>query len=158
MKAMDQYDFDMTWCNYSGSLWKDPESMWASKEADRPAGQNYTGFKHPRVDELIDRQRGEFDVRKRAALMREFDGILTEQVPYVLLWYLNYTRIIYWNKYGTPDHVLGSISDERAALQYWWYDEDDAADLREARASGLALPKRPFAVRFDDVFRQTGSP
>lgn len=156
MKAMDQYDFDMTWCNYSGSLWKDPEGMWASKEADRPAGQNYTGFKNPRVDELIDLQRGEFDVHKRATIMRELDGILTEQVPYVLLWYLNYTRIIYWNKYGTPDHVLGSISDERGALQYWWYDEDDAANLREARASGLALPKRPYAVRFEDVFKQQG--
>lgn len=152
MKAMDEFDFDMTWCNYSGSLFNDPESMWSSKEADRPAGQNVCAFKDAQVDNLIERMRGEFDVKKRRSLLRELDSHLTAQVPYILLWYLDYTRIIYWNKFGMPPHVLGAINDEQGALNYWWYDADAAAELKAARAKSWPLPRPPFAVNFDEVY------
>ena len=64
-KDMDAYNFDLTWAAWSAGLFKNPESMWASKEADRPSGQNITGYKNPEVDALIDAQRTEFDVQKR---------------------------------------------------------------------------------------------
>ncbi len=153
MKDMDEFNFDMTWAAWGGGLWKDPEHQWSSKEADRPAGQNITGFKDARVDELIAQQRTEFDVQKRNAIVREIDAILVEQVPYVLLWNINYTRLLYWNKFGMPDHVLGKHGDERAAYGLWWYDEDAVADLEAAQPEERALPRRPETVVFDEVYR-----
>ncbi len=154
MKDMDAFNFDMTWAAWGGGLWRDPEHQWSSAEADRQASQNITGFKNRRVDECIARQRTEFDLQKRQAILREIDAILVEEIPYVLLWNINYTRLLYWNKFGMPGHVLGKYGDERAAYGLWWYDEDAVSDLEAAQASGLALPRRPPVVSFDEVFRQ----
>lgn len=153
MKEMDDFNFEMTWCSFSGSLFKDAESLWHSREAARQAGNNYPGLKDPRVDALIEKCKSEFDAAKRNDLLRELDTILIEECPYVMLWTINYQRIIYWNKFGMPPHILGAITDERGALAYWWYDPDAAADLKEARISGLPMPKHPFAVDFEKVFR-----
>lgn len=154
MKDMDEYNFDMTWAAWGGSVWRDPESQWSSKEADRPAGQNITGFKDERVDALIAQQRTEFDLEKRNEILRELDGILVQEFPYILLWNINYTRLLYWNKFGMPATVLGKYGDERAAYSLWWSDEDAAADLAAATAENHPLPRRPETVIFDDAFKQ----
>ena len=151
IKLMDEFKFDMTWCSYSGVLWKNPEGMWYSKEADRISGSNVTGFRNARVDQLIESQFTELDVQKRNAICREIDGILTAEVPYILLWGLDYERIAYWNKFGMPPHVIGNIGDYRSPPTYWWYDPDAADALAEAMRTGEPLPPRPFDVRYDDV-------
>jgi len=151
-KDMDQFNYDMTWAAWGAGLFKDPESMWHSREADRPSGNNITGFRSDKVDELIERQKSIFDVQERNAIVREIDSLITREVPYVLLWNLNYTRLLYWNKFGTPPQVLSKYGDERSAYSLWWYDEDAAVDLTEAMAEGRSLPARPVEVRFDDVF------
>jgi microcin C transport system substrate-binding protein len=148
MKDMDEFNYDMTWAAWGGSIWRDPEYQWSSREADRPASQNITGYRNERVDELIARQRTEFDIEKRNAILREIDAILASDYPYILLWNLNYTRLLYWNKFGVPPTVLGKYGNESAALSLWWYDEDAAAELGEAMRAGLPLPRRPEAVRF----------
>lgn len=153
MKDMDEFNFEMTWAAWGGGLWRDPEYQWHSREADRPASQNITGFKNERVDELIAQQRTEFDLAKRNAILREIDAILTSEYPYILLWNINYTRLLYWNKFGTPPSVLGKYGDERAALSLWWYDVDAAADLADAMSAGRTLPRRPEAVEFDAAGR-----
>jgi microcin C transport system substrate-binding protein len=153
LKDMDAFNFDMTWAAWGSSLWKDPESLWYSKEADRPSGQNVTGFKHADVDALIEKQKVIFDVQERNAILREIDRIITAEVPYVLLWNLNYTRLLYWNKFGTPETVLDKYGSESAAYGYWWYDEDAAADLADARANNRPLPRKPAVVKFDEVVR-----
>jgi microcin C transport system substrate-binding protein len=147
-KDMDEYNFDLTWASWSAGLFKNPESMWASKEADRPSGQNITGYKSPEVDALIDAQRTEFDVQKRHAIVRKIDALLARDVPYILLWNLNYTRLLWWNKFGMPAAPLGKYGDERAAHAYWWFDPDAAADLAHAMQTGRALPARPASAVF----------
>ena len=142
-KDMDEYNYDMTWAAWSAGLFKNPESMWAAKEADRPAGQNITGYKNPAVDALIAAQRPEFDVQKRHEIVRRIDALVTRDVPYILLWNKRDTRLLWWNKFGLPDAPLGKYGDERAAHAYWWYDPDAAADLARARATDRALPARP---------------
>ncbi len=142
-KDMEEYHFDMTWAAWSAGLFKNPESMWHSKEADRPSGQNITGFRHPEVDALIEAQRTEFDVQKRHEMVRQIDAILAQEVPYVLLWFNRGTRLLWWNQFGMPDAPLGKYGDERSAHAYWWYDADAAADLAHARKLGRALPPRP---------------
>ena len=149
-KDMDEYHFDMTWAAWSAGLFKNPESMWHSREADRPSGQNVTGYGNPEVDALIDAQRTEFDVAKRHEIVRRIDAILARDVPYVLLWNKQDTRLLWWNKFGMPEAPLGKYGDERSAHSYWWYDPDAAADLAQAMRTGRALPPRPPRTVFSE--------
>ncbi len=149
-KDMDEYNFDMTWASWSAGLFKNPESMWASKEADRPSGQNITGYKNAEVDALIDAQRTEFDVQKRHDIVRKIDAILAKDIPYVLLWNKVGTRLLWWNKFGMPGAPLGKYGDERSAHTYWWYDFDAAADLARAMETGRALAPRPARTAYED--------
>lgn len=152
MKDMDEFNFDMTWAAWGGSVWKDPESLWHSKEADRPSGQNITGFKSEKVDELIEKQRSIFDVQKRNEILRQIDQIIYEETPYILLWYIDYTRLLYWNKFGTPYPVLSKYGDERSALMYWWLDPDAEANLEQAMKERETMAPRPYGIYFDEEF------
>ncbi len=151
-KDMDEFNYDMTWAAWSAGLYKDPEDMWSSKEAERKAGNNITGFRDPQVDALIEKQKNIFDVQARHTIVREIDAIVAAQCPYALLWNINATRLLYWNKFGTPPTVLSKFGDERAAYGYWWFDPDSAADLEAAMASGDFLPPRPERIVFDETF------
>lgn len=151
-KDMDEFNFDMTWAAWSSGLFKDPEGMWASKEADRKGGNNITGFRNEEVDALIEKQKGIFDLAERNEICRRIDAIAAREVPYVLLWNINYTRLLYWNKFGMPPAVLSKYGDENAAFGLWWADEDSAADLRDALENGTPLPPRPAEVHFDEAF------
>lgn len=152
-KDMDEFNFDITWAAWGGSVYKDPQYQWHSAEADRPASVNITGFKSAAVDELIERQKGIFDVGQRNEIVRQVDKLLYEETPYVLLWYSDYTRLLYWNKFGTPDTVLSRIGDERSAWGLWWSDPDAEAELEAARKSGEPLPRKEYLINFDDHFR-----
>ena len=151
-RDMDDYNFDMTWAAWSSGLFKDPEGMWSSAEADRPGGNNITGFRSADVDRLIERQKSVFDLRERNDICRLIDALVTDQVPYVLLWNTDSIRLLYWDKFGTPPTVLSKFGDERSLLTYWWADEDSRADLEAAMADGEALPPRPDVVDFDAAF------
>ena len=151
-RDMDEFKFDMTWAAWSAGLHPDPEGMWSSAEADKPGGNNITGFKDQMVDELIETQKSIFSVRERNGICRRVDAILAEQVPYILLWNIDSVRLLYWDKFGTPPTVLSKFGDERSLLAYWWYDTDNAEDLREAMSNDEALPPRPGVVDFDETF------
>ncbi|MFZ4395621.1 MAG: extracellular solute-binding protein [Kiritimatiellia bacterium] len=150
-RDMDAFNFDMTWAAWGSSLFKDPEDMWASREADRPSGNNYTGFKDVLVDACIEKQKTMFDLQQRNRFCREIDARVCAQVPYVLLWNIDYTRLLYWNKFGAPPTVLSKYGEESAVVTYWWYDVDSAAELKAAQSSGASLPARPDWVDFDTV-------
>ncbi len=151
-KDMEEYNYDMTWAAWGASLFKDPESMWHSKYKEQPNGNNITGFADEKVDALIDQTMGEFDIEKRHEIVREIDGRLVEQIPYVLLWHNDYVRLLYWNRFDMPDHVLTKYGAEGAAQGLWWLDPDMAADLDAAKESGKKLPPRPGEIHFDKVF------
>ncbi|MBT3191303.1 MAG: ABC transporter substrate-binding protein [Verrucomicrobia bacterium] len=151
-KSMDTFDFEMTWAAWGAGLFKNPESMWHSAEANRPSGNNITGFEHEIVDALIEKQKTEFDVSRRHADCRKIDAIIAQSCPYALLWNLNYTRLLYWNKFGVPPTVLSKYGDASASLWYWWYDEDSAADLEDSMQTDSPLPPISPVVDFDQEF------
>ena len=151
-KDMDEFNYQMTWAAWGGTVFKDPEGMWNSKEADRKSGNNITGFKNARVDQLIKKQKSMFDINERNTILREIDGLIAKDFPYVLLWNINSTRLLYWNKFGTPDTVLSKYGRESSAYSYWWIDEDSKADLKDARKSKASLPAKDPTVNFDSVF------
>ncbi len=148
-KDMDEFNFEMTWAAWGAGLFKNPEHLWSSKEADRPGGSNITGFKNARVDALIEKQKTIFNVAERHAIVREIDAIIFAQHPYALLWNLNYTRLLYWHKFGVPPTVISKYSNESSA--YWWYDEDADAELQAALANGTPLPKPPAEIHYDQI-------
>ncbi len=151
-KDMDSFNFQMTWAAWGSGLFKDPEGMWSSIEADRKGGNNITGFRNKKVDQLIEEQKSIFNINTRNEICRKIDRIIYQQAPYVLLWNINYTRLLYWNRFGTPETILSKFGDERSAYWYWWVDEDSEADLRDALKTKEPLPPREPSVFFDDVF------
>lgn len=152
VRDMDEFNYQMTWAAWSQGLFKDPEGMWSSQEAERKGGNNITGFKSSAVDALIEKQKTIFDIHARNAILRKIDRIVFEAYPYVLLWNINYTRLLFWNKFGMPDTVLSKYGDERSAYWYWWLDEDSKADLADAMDIGMGLPPKDSVVHFDEKF------
>jgi microcin C transport system substrate-binding protein len=151
---MDEFNFDMTWSAWGAGVRKDPESMWYGKEANKPKSNNYPGFRNAEVDKLIEAQREIFDIERRHDMVRTIDRIVYAAYPYALLWYTDHTRLLYWNKFGTPPWVLSKYGDEYAAIAYWWLDPDAVADLEDAMANGDSLPKKAIDVRFSEEFRE----
>ena len=155
-KDMDQFNYQMTWAAWGASMFHDPEGMWASKEADRISGNNITGFKNTRVDELIETQKTIFDISKRNAIYRQIDQLIFDAYPYVLLWNIDYVRLLYWNKFGTPAWVLSKYGNEQSAYTLWWMDQDAVTDLNAAMRDHSPLPRKPADIHFDERFNRLG--
>ncbi len=151
-RDMDEFNFEMTWAAWGATIFKDPEGMWSSREADRIGGNNITGFKSETVDRLIEEQKGIFDVAKRNEIARKIDAMVYNEFPYVLLWNIKPVRLLYWNKFGTPDTVLSKYGTESSAYPYWWVDPDSEADLADALENNNTLPAHPGTVDFDEAF------
>ena len=140
MRDMDSFSFDMTWAAWGAGLVKYPEISWSSAEADRRGSNNVTGFKNAEVDRLIAAEKGMSGAAERLAAYRRIDALIAAEVPYVLLWQTDSTRLLYWNKFGMPETVLSPVEREESVLSYWWYDADRVAELEDAISKGGFLP------------------
>jgi peptide/nickel transport system substrate-binding protein len=82
---VEDKDFDAAFGGWgSGS---DPDSetnIWGTGE-----GRNYIGYSNPRVDELLDKGRHEFDRDKRAAIYGEMLNLIWDDQPYTWLFVRN---------------------------------------------------------------------
>lgn len=148
-REMENYNFDMTSSGFTGALFRDPEPMWHSRYKDAPNGSNFPGFADPEVDRLIESQKTEFSGQRRNEILRQIDRIVTAAVPNILTWNVGSKRLLYWNKFGVPNTILGKYGDEMSILTYWWYDADSARELQEAMRDNQPLPSRPFEVYYD---------
>ena len=152
MRDMDGFNYEMTWAAWGASLFKNPEPMWLSSEADRKGSNNITGFRSEAVDREIAAEKTMESVPERMAAYRRIDALIAAECPYALLWNVDTVRLLYWNKFGMPKTVLSRYSDEEAILTYWWYNEDKAAELKEAMENHTCLPDVPVLVDFDAEF------
>lgn len=141
-KLLDEFQFDMFSVGYGGGgPFPLPRQFFDSAQADQKASTNITGFKNKRVDELLDLYDRELDVKKRATLLRELDGIVTAEHHYLLEWTAPYQRMVFWNKFGMPQGVLTRIGDSREPPGLWWFDPDKNRQLEEAmRDPAAKLP------------------
>ena len=153
-KDMDEFNFEMTLSAWGAPIFRSPEGMWKSTEADRKASNNVYGFKSEKVDALIDKQRGEFDINKRSEILREIDSLIQAEVPIVMIWMVDFMRAMYWNRFGMPETVYDKFNDEESALHYWWEDPDIQADFDLAKENGEALPPLPYRVDFEEIFSE----
>ena len=146
MRDMDEFAYDMTWASWGAGTVKYPELSWSGAEAGRKGSNNITGFRSAEVDRLIAAEKGMDDAAKRLETYRRIDALVAAEVPYVLLWMTDSTRLVYWNKFGTPKGVLAPAQKEEALLPYWWYDEDRADELDRAISTDGFLPTVPETV------------
>jgi microcin C transport system substrate-binding protein len=149
-KRKDTHEFDMLWVNWGASRLRDPETMWHSRTEEDIATQNVSGVRDPEIDALIEAQKTEMDTAKRNEILKKIDARLTKLMPYVLLWQSDRTRLLYWNKFGTPKSVLNKFDREDVIPVYWWHDPAKAAALEAAMKSDTALPEPPREVHYTE--------
>lgn len=149
-KRMDNHEFDMYWVAWGASRLRDPEPIWLSTTADEIASNNYPGVKDKLVDSLIVAQKTEMNLDKRNAILKRIDARLNELIPYVLLWQADHSRILYWNRFGTPTNVYDKFSREDCIPTYWWVDPEKDQVLQTAMKAGSTLPSSSGDVRYQE--------
>ncbi len=147
--------FEMTLTGWGSLLFPNPETQFNSKLADENNNNNITGFKNARVDELCKQYDRMFSAADRIRAIREIDAILANEYHYVLWWYGPFTRIIYWNKFGTPQGYFSRTGDSMGAgngpgiPQLWWIDPAKQSKLEQAlRDPSIKLDVGPDEDRY----------
>ena len=146
-KRLDDADFDLYWVNWGAGRLRDPEASWISTTALQKGTNNLAGVQDKVVDSLINLQKTEFDLAKRNEILKALDNRLAEIVPYVLMWQCDHHRILYWNRYGTPEKVFDRFNREDAIPVYWWLDPTKSATLDKAMKAGESLPIPEYDVK-----------
>jgi microcin C transport system substrate-binding protein len=138
-KMLSDRAYQMTYTAWGGLLFPNPETSFHSRLAAEKNNNNITAFKNPRVDELCKQYDTMFNVEDRIRVIREIDGLVANEYQYVLLWQGPYTRLLYWNKFGTPQGYLSRTGDafgepigQQGLGQLWWFDKDKQAKLEQA--------------------------
>jgi len=134
---------------WTGLIDPNPETSWLSSLADKKNNNNITGFKDARVDAIIRSYDRMFDLQARVDAIRELDGIVFKQYPYILAWGLDNIRIIYWDKFGHPDWYVGRTARADSALATWWIDKKKEKRLERARRDpSIKLEPGPKVIRY----------
>jgi microcin C transport system substrate-binding protein len=149
IKLQDERNFSVVLVSYTGIIYPNPEGQFSSKLADKPNNNNLTGFKNPRVDEIIAIEKVTADPQKRIPLLRELDSILMATNAYALLWYSPFDRYAAWAYIAMPKGGWSRIGDYRDAFAYWWYDPDIKQQVEAAKKDkSKTLPIPPVDNRF----------
>lgn len=148
-KKLDEYKFDMVSIGWTGALFGEPEQLWHSKHADEAGGSNLTGYKNPEVDRLIDSMPSIYDVNERNKIIKKIDSIIYRDIPYILTWSDNSSRIFYKNIFGTPKTLFPKYAS--GIISYWWYDPIKVKRYLEAVKGKKALPAEPLEIFYDKL-------
>ncbi len=145
-KRLDHHDFDMYWMAWGAGRLRDPEPSWHSRTSMEIATNNIPGVNDKVIDSLVEAQKTEMDLDRRNAILKQIDTRLNGILPYILLWQSDNTRLLFWNKFGTPRFVLDKFNREDMIPVYWWFDAEKEKKLQDAMKSG-----RPLDPRIEDV-------
>ncbi len=88
---LENIKFDIIIFAWVSGFDPDSKTLWHSKQIpdETGDGQNYVGYKNPRVDELLEAGLKETDIEKRKKIYWELQEILAEEVPYMFIYYYN---------------------------------------------------------------------
>jgi microcin C transport system substrate-binding protein len=154
-KRIDELNFDLYWINWGASRLRDPETAWDSHTADEIATNNVSGVNDPVIDGLIKEQKTEMNLDKRNEILKKIDKRLNEIIPYVLLWQADHTRLLYWNRFGTPRYVLDKFNREDVITTYWWLDQEKDKRLNDAMKNKADLPLEPEKIVYTESDPET---
>jgi microcin C transport system substrate-binding protein len=146
MKRIDNHEFDLFNQAWGASRLRDPESLWSSVTADQIATNNYCGVKDSMIDELIEKQKTEMSLDKRNNILKSIDKRLNEIIPYVLGWQSDNIRLLYWNRFGTPEFVFDKFNRQDSIPVYWWLEPQKDNALKAAMNNNTTLPDEPKKI------------
>lgn len=88
---LENIKFDMIIFAWVSGFDPDSKTLFHSKQQPDKygSGQNYVGYENPRVDELLEAGLKEVDMEKRKEIYWEIQEILSEEVPYIFVYYFN---------------------------------------------------------------------
>jgi peptide/nickel transport system substrate-binding protein len=94
-KTVADHNFDAVRFAWEDVIDGDPYQLWHSSQS-KDRGSNYASYSNPRVDELIEKGREEFDPIKRWVMFREVYRIIAEDQPFTFLY--NFDQLLFYNK------------------------------------------------------------
>jgi len=149
IKNVNARNFNICLLAYSGLVYPNPEGSLRSTLADQNDNNNVWGFKSPRVDELLDEYDVCFDQQRRIEIIREIDGIFSDVHPIAFSIARNYSRMMWWDKFGYPEWMFSRyVGEYWDSLYYWWYDKEKDNTLKEAVEKGNSLPLKPIDMKY----------
>ena len=118
---LDNRDFDVVVLGWGGgNVEEDPYQVFHSSQiADR--GSNFTSFRSPEADRLIELARQTLGESKRMDLWHQFHRLLHREQPYTFLFDRESLRLVSNRIKGTRVHKMGMFPVE------WWLGKDEAA-------------------------------
>ena len=130
-QRMDSFDFDVVVGSWGQSLspGNEQRNYWHSQAADIPGSRNTAGIQDPVVDELIELV---ISAPARESLItrtRALDRVLLWNHYVVPHWHLAAYRVLYWDKFGTPE-IMPKYD---LGVQFWWVEPDLDASLAGRR-------------------------
>ncbi len=96
----------------------DPYPLWHETQAF--AGQNYTGFRHRRISEVLEQARTTVNREQRLALYKEFQRLFMEEVPALPLYVPVYTYAVDIRVQGTQMPPLMHTGDRFRSIADWF--------------------------------------
>ncbi|HPF14786.1 MAG TPA: ABC transporter substrate-binding protein, partial [Planctomycetota bacterium] len=154
-KNLRQREYMIASTAWGALVFPNPETSWKGSLAKIPDNNNVTAFSDPRVDELLGEYDREYSPAKRSAIIREIDGIVFAQYPYVLDWYGPSQRVVYQNKFRQPTWGVWRTTDAEEMMYSWWIDPQMEKDLEEARKDpNKTLETLPVNQRFWELWNK----
>ena len=132
-KNLRQKQYQLMSVAWGALIFPNPETAFHSSLALQKDNNNVTGLNNSLVDKLCEAYDKEYDVKKRIQIIREIDGIIYNQHPYVLGWYGASQRVIFWNKFNMPHWGRGRTDDYNSLLFSWWIDPEKENRLKRAK-------------------------
>jgi microcin C transport system substrate-binding protein len=132
-KSLQGKEYELCDTAWGALVFPNPETSWKGELADSTSNNNVTGFKNKRVDELCTEYDRAYDVKRRIEIVREIDGLVYKECPYVLGWYLPSIRFLAWDKIGIPPWGCGRTVDNTSYWYNFWVDPKKDEALAAAR-------------------------
>jgi len=149
IKNVNARNFSVCMLAYTGLIYPNPESSLRSSLADMNDNNNVWGFKSERVDELLDEYDICFDQNRRIEIIQEIDGIFNDEHPIAFSIVRNYSRMMWWDKFGYPNWMLSRyVGEYWDAFYYWWIDEEVHEQLADAMEEGRELDLKPIDMKY----------
>lgn len=136
---MQDRKFEMISAAWGAILFPNPRTNYFSTLSDEKGSNNIPGYESEEIDNIIVEYEKEFDYEKRVELLRSLDAELYKIHGYMLDWYSPSERIMYWNRFGTPETVLLKFHEWDDAFALWWIDPEKDKALKAAKKSGENL-------------------
>ena len=130
IQRINNFDFDVVVAGATQSLspGNEQREYWSSGAADQPGSRNWYGLKDPVVDELVESLIVAKDRAELVATTKALDRILLSKYLWVQQWYLDKSRIAWWDKFGIPEKQPGQLGYDQFS---WWIDTEKEAALAE---------------------------